>query len=182
MSIVSEINRINTNIANAYSKCDEKGATMPQVQDSSNLANTIDSISGGVDITEYFTNVDVLKYPQSYIKKFPYPIDLINQTDCGSLFSNTYKNLQEIKIINADNVTGVNSMFNSCTSLKLLDIRSLILTNCTHTGSTRIFGTGVSRVPYTCEIIVKDEVEKQWMATNYVNYTNVKTVDEYENS
>ena len=47
MSIVSEINRINTNIANAYSKCNEKGATMPQTQNSSNLASTINSISSG---------------------------------------------------------------------------------------------------------------------------------------
>ena len=51
MSVVSEINRINTNIANAYSKCNEKGATMPQIQNSSNLASTIDTISGEAPIS-----------------------------------------------------------------------------------------------------------------------------------
>lgn len=47
MSIASEITRINTNIAAAYSACDDKGATMPQTQNSANLANTIDSIPQG---------------------------------------------------------------------------------------------------------------------------------------
>lgn len=47
MSIASEITRINTNIAAAYSACDNKGATMPQTQNSANLANTIGSISSG---------------------------------------------------------------------------------------------------------------------------------------
>ena len=47
MSIASEITRINTNIASAYTACSGKGATMPQTQNSANLANTINSISQG---------------------------------------------------------------------------------------------------------------------------------------
>lgn len=50
MSIASEITRINTNIANAYTKASLKGATMPQSRNSANLASTIESIpSGGSD-------------------------------------------------------------------------------------------------------------------------------------
>lgn len=56
MSIASEITRINTNIANAYTQCDNKGATMPQTQNSANLANTIASITGGVEIPEKDVN------------------------------------------------------------------------------------------------------------------------------
>ena len=47
MSISSEIQRINTNIANAYTVAENKGATLPQVQNSANLAETISSIQTG---------------------------------------------------------------------------------------------------------------------------------------
>ena len=39
--------RIKSNIANAYGKCEEKGAELPTVQDSTNLADTIESIQQG---------------------------------------------------------------------------------------------------------------------------------------
>lgn len=45
MSISQEIQRINTNIANAYTQANAKGATLPQNQNSANLASTIQSIS-----------------------------------------------------------------------------------------------------------------------------------------
>ena len=57
MSIASEITRINTNIAAAYTACSDKGATMPQTQNSANLADTIDSIpSGGGTLEESDVN------------------------------------------------------------------------------------------------------------------------------
>ena len=47
MTIASEITRIKTNIANAYTSASGKGATLPDVQNSENLASCIDSITGG---------------------------------------------------------------------------------------------------------------------------------------
>ena len=47
MSIETEITRIKTNISNAYTKAEEKGATLPEVKNSSNLPATIESITGG---------------------------------------------------------------------------------------------------------------------------------------
>lgn len=44
MSISSEITRIKNNIVNAYTNCNLKGATMPTIQNSNNLAETINSI------------------------------------------------------------------------------------------------------------------------------------------
>ena len=44
MSITSEVERIKTNIANAYIKASEKGATLPALQNSDNLPNTIQGI------------------------------------------------------------------------------------------------------------------------------------------
>lgn len=47
MTIATEITRIKTNIENAYSKAQEKGATVPQIKNSENLATCIESITGG---------------------------------------------------------------------------------------------------------------------------------------
>ena len=53
MSVASEITRINTNIANAYTKAIEKGAPAPTTQNSENLASCIGSITGGGAVTKY---------------------------------------------------------------------------------------------------------------------------------
>lgn len=44
MTIASEIQRVQTNIANAYTSLEAKGATMPDTRNSANLASTIDSV------------------------------------------------------------------------------------------------------------------------------------------
>lgn len=51
MSITSEIERIKANIANAYVACQTKGATMPSVLNSANLAECIASITGETSVT-----------------------------------------------------------------------------------------------------------------------------------
>lgn len=47
MTIATEITRIKTNIQNAYTKAEEKGATIPSVKNSANLASCIESITTG---------------------------------------------------------------------------------------------------------------------------------------
>lgn len=47
MSIQAQIDRINTNIANAYTTIEAKGGTIPIQANSANLASAIESISGG---------------------------------------------------------------------------------------------------------------------------------------
>ena len=47
MSVADQINRIKTNIANTYTAAQAKGATMPQTQNSDNLAACVDSITTG---------------------------------------------------------------------------------------------------------------------------------------
>lgn len=51
MTIASEIQRIKTNIANAYTACDNKGATMPATQNSANLASCVSSIPTATEPT-----------------------------------------------------------------------------------------------------------------------------------
>lgn len=53
MSITTEIERIKTNIANAYTVCEGKGATLPTTLNSENLSNCISSITGGGGATGY---------------------------------------------------------------------------------------------------------------------------------
>ena len=47
MSVADQINRIKTNIANAYSAAEAKGATIPEVKNSENLSACVDSITAG---------------------------------------------------------------------------------------------------------------------------------------
>lgn len=47
MSVADQINRIKTNIANTYTAAQSKGATMPQTQNSDNLAACVQSITTG---------------------------------------------------------------------------------------------------------------------------------------
>ena len=49
MSIQNEINRINQNIANAYSAMGNMGATLPETQNSDNMANTVRTIPQSSD-------------------------------------------------------------------------------------------------------------------------------------
>lgn len=50
MSIQSEITRINTNIANAYSAVQTMGGTLPATQNSANLPAAIASITNGITV------------------------------------------------------------------------------------------------------------------------------------
>lgn len=50
MSVESEIERIKNNISNAYSKISEKGGTLPENQNSSNLVSAIESISSSTKL------------------------------------------------------------------------------------------------------------------------------------
>lgn len=51
MSIETELNKLQTNLSNAYTSCNNKGATIPSSQNFDNLATTIDSIEGGITPT-----------------------------------------------------------------------------------------------------------------------------------
>lgn len=47
LAFKGQISRIKQNIANAYTQASQKGATMPSIQNSNNLASTIASITTG---------------------------------------------------------------------------------------------------------------------------------------
>ena len=74
----------------------------------------------------------------------------------------------------------IGEMFNGCTSLEFIDVRGFDLTLCY--SATNFLGNSSTgwNVPYNCEIIVADQTQKDWMTNKFPNYTNVKTVAEYE--
>ena len=69
-----------------------------------------------------------------------------------------------------------------CTSLEHLDIRGIDLTTSTNVIEQKatFLNNSTGNVPYNCEIIVADATQKAYMATEFPDYTNVKTVAEYE--
>ena len=61
MSIQDEINRINENIASTYSALRDMGATMPEAQNSANMARTVRTVpqnGGGGDAVEEIFYMD----------------------------------------------------------------------------------------------------------------------------
>lgn len=67
-------------------------------------------------------------------------------------------------------------MFEYCTVLKHLDIRNIEFSNVSASNTSLL----IANVPKDCEIIVKNDTEKQWFSNKWNAWTNVKTADEYE--
>jgi hypothetical protein len=65
-------------------------------------------------------------------------------------------------------------MFYYCTSLEKIDIRSMTFDNVTNQNMA------FYQVPNDCEIIVKDNTQKEWITSRFTNLTNVKTVAELQ--
>lgn len=95
-------------------------------------------------------------------------------TDFSYLCSNCYKlKFADLSGIELSNLTNINYFFNNDRSLEYLDIRDLDFLNAT--SYTKAFGS----VPTNCEIIVKDNANRDWILTNCrSDLTNIKTVAE----
>ena len=137
MSIASEITRINNNIANAYDECETKGATMPQYENSANLATTIASIpsGGGADLSEYFKtqwdeNVSSTTNFQYYgITKLP-SIKFGEGVTSAEYFmyGTKFKNISFEKF-DCTNITSLKDMFNNCAYTYSIDFSNVINTS-----------------------------------------------------
>lgn len=114
MSIASEIQRIKTNIANAYTTAGNKSATLPQNQNSANLANAINSIPTGRDWSEvgYSNEPDVIDVGVEHAKEIMQNWDS-SQTDHGNEFNGDTQ-LIFMPLVNTSNVTRCNNMFRDC--------------------------------------------------------------------
>lgn len=71
MSVVDEINRIKTNIANAYTSLGEKGATLPAVLNSANLASVVATVpTGGGTISLPEKDVNFYDYDGTVVASY----------------------------------------------------------------------------------------------------------------
>ena len=129
MTIASEIARINGNISDAYNSCAAKGATMPVVQNSAYLADTINSITGGgggdtdgyvLGVGKYYIDNGVAKSPQAGDISNAFKNISIIDSDamkeaCANMYSITgsvdFSNLQEVW------ANGLQYCFENCYSL-----------------------------------------------------------------
>lgn len=102
-------------------------------------------------------------------------------TNMSCLFQDC-KALTELDLSSWDTskVDYINKMFAGCTNLKKLDIRNWDKTNMDNSVDMFLDGTADTSVPIDCEIIVKDDTAKEWIASKYAYLTNVKTVAELE--
>ena len=66
----------------------------------------------------------------------------------------------------------MSGMFNNCTQLTSLDIRNFVFTKVTS------YSNMFNGVPTDCLIIVKGDIEKEWITSKFTTLTNVKTVAE----
>ena len=134
LSIASEIQRIQGNIADAYNACATKGATMPVTNNSASLANTIDSISagGGGDVGA----LGIGKYMVINGVAQPQASDVSNAFQIITSVSNNGMNgacmlmLNLTGTVNLCNLTtidnnGMNYAFSHCNKLTGLNLSSL---------------------------------------------------------
>ena len=68
MSIASEINRIKSNIADAYTEAEAKDATMPATENSANLANTIASIPRHDEVLKFSLSPALTLIPDTWVQ------------------------------------------------------------------------------------------------------------------
>lgn len=127
MSVASEINRINTNIANAYTELKNKDATIPEVENSEGLPSAIASIQTGVTpptkgiiINEFDTNgyaTDISVVGMHFIPSYYF-----------SAYSTTYGNFLTKNLTNVnfpDNLKAISQdAFRNCLNLVLTTIPS----------------------------------------------------------
>ena len=155
MTIASEITRIKTNINNAYTALEAKGATIPTEKNSANLASTVNTITtgggGSSGETNYLGKIvtadGTLQFPtENFSFSLPNNVTSIGNNGLYSAFQSC-TNLTSVDLSNvtSSNVTsignnGLYSAFQSCTNLTSVD-----LSNVTSIGSS-----GLSKVFYNC--------------------------------
>lgn len=95
-----------------------------------------------------------------------------NMEYCFSYLTNVTK--LDLSSLDVSNVKQISYLFASSTKLTFLDVRNFTFSETTSSNSV------FHNVPTNCLIIVKDEVEKEWVLSKKSTFTNIKTVAELE--
>lgn len=121
MTVASEIARIKTNISNAYDSAEAKGATLPEQKNSENLAECIDSITGGEPTYNVESSALIGEINQQGVLEFPTSdINIIfsGVEDIGSgVLENKFAGVTTVKSISFPDlkrVSGEDACYNMC--------------------------------------------------------------------
>ena len=138
MSVADQINRIKTNIANAYSAAEAKGATIPEVKNSENLSACVDSITtgGGGDTQFGLTAEQMLGTPNSEGNLTLPTLPSITFTGVKNIpaYAFYYKFVRRhfedgasvsFPDLTTVNSNGMSSAFQGCSSLTSVDLSNL---------------------------------------------------------
>lgn len=98
-----------------------------------------------------------------------------NVTSISGMFANC-NSIETIDLSSFDFTSLLNVMnaFESCYALTLLDVRTIDFTSLTD------YADMLSNVDYGCTIVVADTTQQNWFTTEFPDYINVVTVEEYE--
>lgn len=95
MTISSEIDRIKTNITNAYTAAEAKGATMPEARNSANLASTISTVSTTHNEDMNITENGIYMASDTYTGLGTVDVEVLNPGDVINAVNYTFKNIQK---------------------------------------------------------------------------------------
>ena len=105
MSIATAITNAQNKVAAAYSKCNEKGATMPATQDLSHLANCINSIQTGSSMNLQTLSVTPSTSSQHIVPSSP--VDGYNEVNVSAVDSSIDANIVASNIKDGVSILGV---------------------------------------------------------------------------
>ena len=139
MSVADQINRIKTNIASTYTAAQAKGATMPQTQNSDNLAACVQSITtgGGGGGTQFGLTAEQMLGTVDGDGNLTYPtLPSITFTGLKSIpargfyykfYKRNFETGATVSFADLTNVdiNGMDNCFSSCTSLTSVDLSGL---------------------------------------------------------
>ena len=166
MTIASEITRIKTNIENAYTALEAKGATIPDEKNSANLASTVNTITGGGGSsgeTNYLgrivTEDGVLQFPE---ESFSFSLPS-NATSIGSYgLQYAFYRCTSLTSTGLENVTSIDSgglqhAFYRCTSLTSTGLNNV----------TSIGGSGLNYAFRDCTSLTSTGLDNVTSIGNY---------------
>lgn len=174
-----------TNMTNMFYYCQKLNSLDLSYFNTSNvtrMTNMFQNCSSltSVDLSSFDTKkVDSMQQMFSDCKSLT-SLDLsnFNTENVTSFYSMFYQNTNltslDLSSFNTENVTNMLGMFSNCISLKYLDIRNFTFNNVS--SYSNIF----ANIPVDCEIIVKDDIAREWVLARRSDFTNVKTVSELE--
>lgn len=153
--------------------------------------------------TQNVTNMKNIFSGCSKLQTITHNLNMSNVDNMEGMFGNC-TSLREVDFSNVPSKTSINTMygmFSGCTKIEIIDLSGFNInsistlgytfSNCRNLNKLDVRGIKFSsagynpgsmfqNVPANCEIIVKDDTQKNWVLTQRSDFTNVKTVAEYE--